>query len=131
MRQDEIPELAEKRKMYVVVRGDLRPGLRAAQAAHAVAEACLRMPDIADFWHTDPDGNYLIILEVESERELLDTCLLVKSYGIHLQVFREPDLWNEPTAFAAIPPPQLNHVFAHLPLAYTKRSLFRRMRRKK
>ena len=128
-RPDETPELIEKRKMYVIVRGDLPPGLRAAQAGHAVAEACLRMPNTADLWHTDEDGNYLIILEVDDEKALLDAYHLVKSYDIRRELFREPDLSLEATAFACLPSPELNHVLSHLPLAYTKRRWGARLRR--
>jgi len=118
-RPDETPELIEKRKMYVVVRGDLPPGLRAAQAAHAVAEMCLRST-AATGWHQDPDGNYLIILEVPDEKALLNFWADVKSWDIRRELFREPDLAREATAFAALPMPHLNHVFADLPLAYAK-----------
>jgi peptidyl-tRNA hydrolase len=128
-RPDETPELTEKRKMYVVVRGDLPPGLRAAQAGHAIAEACLMIPHAADDWHEDPEGNYLIILEVPDEKALLAFWSEVKSWDIRQELFREPDMALEATAFAALPPPDLNHVFAVLPLAYTKRRWGARFRR--
>lgn len=128
-RPDESAELAEKRKMYVVVRGDLPPGLRAAQAGHAVAEVCLYHASTAYGWNSDPDGNYLIILEVADEKELLNAYAFIRCHGIQQQAFREPDLDNEMTAFAALPSPELNYVFAHFPLAYTKRRWAARFRR--
>jgi len=127
-RPDDLPAIAEKRKMYVIVRGDLPPGLRAAQAGHAVAEACLRLRS-ASHWHDDPDGNYLIILEVSDEKALLDFYATVKSWDIPREMFREPDLHLEATAFAALPATTLNHVFSHLPLAYTKHRWGARLRR--
>ena len=126
MRQDEVPEIIDARKMYVVVRGDLPEGLRAAQAAHAVAEMCMWHPERAIEWNRTTGGNYLIILEVPDERQLLDWKALVKCHGIHHELFREPDLRQEATAFAALPHPDLNDVFSPLPLAYSaKVSIFR------
>jgi peptidyl-tRNA hydrolase len=121
-RPDESIELTEKRKMYVVVRRDLPPGLRAAQAGHAVAEMCLRFPESAHQWNDDSNGNYLIILEVHDEGELLEFYEEVKSWDILREFFREPDLCGQLTALAALPDPSLNHVFAELPLAFRRRS---------
>jgi len=128
MRPDDLLAIAEKRKMYVVVRSDLPPGLRAAQAAHAVAEACLRL-HAATHWHDDPEGNYLIILEVPNQEALLDSFAMVKSWGVPRELFREPDLRYDATAFAALPRVGQNHIFSHLPLAYSKRRWWPRFRR--
>lgn len=128
-RPDETPELAEKRKMYVVVRGDLPPGLRAAQAGHAVAEVCLGLPNKADLWNTDEDGNYLITLEVDDIFALHDAHRLIVSNSIANRAFFEPDLGMEMTAFGCLPSPELNHVLSHLPLAYTKRRWASRFQR--
>lgn len=128
MRQDEVPEIVEKRKMFVIVRGDLPPGLRAAQAGHAVAEMCLRH-DLARGWHDDPEGNYLIILEAESRVHLLDCLYDAQDQSITCELFREPDLDHQPTAFAALPMPEMNHVFSSLPLAYSRRRWWPRFRR--
>jgi hypothetical protein len=122
-------EIAEKRKLYVVVRGDLAPGLRAAQAGHAIAEACLRHPERAAEWHDDPEGNYLIILEVESERDLLDAYGAAKAWGVTRELFREPDLALEATAFAALPTVDQNPAFAALDLAYSKPRRWLRFKR--
>ena len=129
MRPDDLPAIAEKRKMYVIVRSDLAPGLRAAQAGHAVAEACLRHRD-ATHWHEDPEGNYLIILEVPDEEALLHFHQVV-TVGWHItsEIFREPDLGYDATAFAALPRVGQNHLFSHLPLAYSKRRWWPRFRR--
>ena len=128
-RQDETPELVEKRKMFVVVRGDLPPGLRAAQAGHAIAEVTLSHPYIATNWHADPEGNYLIILDVPDERTLLWWLGITERESIPCVGFREPDLGNEWTSFAALPMPAQNDLFAELPLAYTKRHWGARLRR--
>lgn len=121
MRQDEVPEIANKRKMYVVVRRDLAPGLRAAQAAHAVAEMCLGFAHSTFGWNSDPDGNYLIILEVDNEAELESWYLEASRWGFPRTFFREPDLNGEMTAFACLPNPEDNDVFHGLPLAFRSR----------
>lgn len=128
MRIDNTPQLAEKRKLYVVVRRDLPPGLRTAQAAHAVAEMCIYHQDLADLWRADPDGNYLIVLEVPDEPALLNMFHDVKAWGISRELFREPDIGFQATALGALPAPGLNHAFAHLPLAFAKRTIWQRMR---
>jgi hypothetical protein len=128
-RPDETEELIEKRKMYVVVRGDLPPGLRAAQAGHAIAEVAMRNPQPAEDWLCADDGNYLIILDVENERHLLYWLGIIERESIPCAAFKEPDLGNEWTAFAAFPEPSQNHLFSYLPLAYTKRRWGARLRR--
>jgi len=115
--------------MYVVVRGDLPPGLRAAQVGHAVAEMCLRAPDASKSWHDDPNGNYLIVLEVDDQQALLDFYYRIKHWVDVREVFREPDLSFEATAFAAIPSPSVAHLFSHLILAYSHRRWWPRFRR--
>lgn len=109
-------EAENPRKMYVVVREDLGPGLRAAQAAHAVAEVCLKYPEAAWKWHSD--GNYLIVLgrtdlkELDSLHAILDAGL----FPVH--AFYEPDLNGEKTAFACLPQIEENYLFDALVLAY-------------
>lgn len=103
-------------KLYVIVRGDLAPGLRAAQAGHAVAEAILAFPEPARRWRrTD---NYLIILEVPSLGALQWNQRHLRDQSVPFVTFTEPDLNDEPTAIACIPPPEANGHLAHLPLAF-------------
>lgn len=104
------------RKLYVVVRGDLAPGLRAAQAGHAVADTILEFPEQAKLWRTT--DNYLIVLQVPNKQ-----LLTINHAHLYAQMptkmFFEPDLGDEPTAFAALPHPDQNQCFAHLDLAYS------------
>lgn len=122
-------EMIDFLKMYVVVRGDLDPGRRAAQVAHAVVEMCLHHPQLAGSWHDDPHGNYLIVLEAEDEEHLLEWFGEVGSHSITRELFREPDFGYDATAFAALPMPEMNPVFGELPLAYSRRRWWPRFRR--
>lgn len=119
------PEV-EPHKLYVVVREDLPPGLRAAQAGHAIAEVAMKHPDLA--WHWHRSGNYLIVLGVPDEETLVSWWLYLDIWETPRVGFREPDLDNSFTAFAAFPEPENNRVFNVLPLAYAqkKRRWFRR-----
>lgn len=107
--------MTEPAKLYVVVRRDLPPGLQAAQAGHAIAELCIRHPQAAFRWNRG--GNYLIVLAANNERDLIDWYLTAKSYDMTRELWREPDLQLDATAFAAFPEPEDNEVFARLPLA--------------
>jgi peptidyl-tRNA hydrolase len=111
----EIPQ-PELRRLYCVVREDLAPGLRCAQAAHAVAEACLVWE--RDAWEWNTGGNYLIVLGVPDLATLTHWWNQVVQMEIPAQVFEEPDLGGEATAFAALPPPEMNLEFRDLPLAF-------------
>lgn len=119
-RPDEAPEIADKRKMYVLVREDLPTGLAAAQAGHAIAEMCLHKRWSANIWHDAPDGNYLIILGVHDEEALVAWHGICKGWDIDVEMFYEPDLDGAPTAFAAHPRPALNAIFDDLPLAFRR-----------
>ena len=117
-RPDEAPEIAHKRKLYVLVREDLPTGLAAAQASHAVAEFCIGKRWSANIWHSHPEGNYLIILGVHDEEALVAWHAICKGWDIDTKMFREPDLGGAMTAFAAHPRPDQNYIFEDLPLAF-------------
>lgn len=109
--------------MYVLVREDLPPGLRAAQAGHAVAEMCLHYPEEAWEWHTE--GNYLIMLGVTGLDALLsfhNIFTLIGAGVFPVEAFHEPDMDNEMTAFACLPPSEMNWIFGRFPLAYKPKS---------
>lgn len=84
------------KKLYVVVRGDLPPGLQMAQACHAVREFTLKYPEL-------DVGENLVVLQANGEGHLLRLIMNNVWDGVEADfvVFREPDLGNEYTAFAA------------------------------
>ncbi len=117
MIENKVPE-----KMYVVVRGDLKPGLRAAQAAHAVADVVRLYPDAVDRWQATWEDGYLIILEAANEKELTHLFHTMAREQMPVALFLEPDLNFAGTAFACIPSVDQHLWFSHLPLAYSRKA---------
>lgn len=104
------------RRLYVIVREDLPPGLRAAQAGHAIAEFCLKNPVVASEWNEN--GNVLIILGVLNEWELLRVSFPISEL-MPMVEFCEPDLDDALTAVAAFPNQQEIYLFESFELAYS------------
>lgn len=81
--------------MYVLVRGDLPPGLQAAQACHAASYLSAADPLVL-YQHPTT-----IVLGVADEEELMHN---VRQAGFYSQgrgfLFKEPDLNSEATAYA-------------------------------
>lgn len=80
-----------KRRLYVVVRGDLPPGLQMAQACHVTRLFSLTYPKLQV-------GENLIVLRARDEGELLR--LWCDSGACEGVTFKEPDLGNQYTAIA-------------------------------
>lgn len=70
-----------------------------AQCVHVMNEFSIKNKLIFDHWYND--SNYICILAVENEAELID--LIEKAKDITFSLFREPDLDNEITAIALEP----------------------------
>lgn len=77
-------------KLYVLVRGDLSPGLQVAQAVHAATEYALRLPALA---RSTPN---VVVLSVPDEATLLR---FASPSGF---LFHEPDVGDEATAYAEV-----------------------------
>ncbi len=77
--------------LHVLVRSTLSPGLKMAQASHAVAEHCLRRGT----WQNER----IVICEADDVRfkHELEMC---KIYRVEPVVWKEPDLHYQVTAFA-------------------------------
>ncbi len=100
------------RKLYVVVRQDIEPGLVAAQAVHAAVAFALKYPSQTAAWNLGE--NNVAVLGARDEAHLNE--LLSKLPGGVLMVdFREPDLHGQRTAFAV--DCRARKVFASLPCA--------------
>ena len=84
------------KKLYCLVRKDLKPKYQAVQAGHAVAELILRGD--TDGW----DNGYLIYLGVENELSLKKWATRLDAKGIGYTQFNEPDIGNEITALAVV-----------------------------
>lgn len=85
------------KKLYVIIRGDLNPGLLAAQACHAAATFCLNESQLAIDWRTDQN---LIVLSSPTKESLAKLLYDLIKHGIKTIHFQEPDLNNELTAIA-------------------------------
>lgn len=117
MRPDNSQDLADKRKLYVLVREDLSPGLLTAQACHAVAEFFLAKGWSGRLWSEDPEGGYLIVLGVPNEEALKGWVEILRGEKVDQASFHEPDLDGALTAVCFHPHPSLNGLVAGLPLA--------------
>jgi len=107
-------------KLYVVVRGDLKPGLRAAQAVHAgIAHG---MVWVQSTWQWNLVGGVLVVLQVRGGlpelKELRDK-LVNQSPPSTFTEFHEVDLNNELTAIAAYGP-GVEELVRELPLAFSE-----------
>lgn len=104
-------------KLYVIVRKDLAPGLKAAQAAHALRQFTHEHPEIDNEWfHT---SNYLALLEIENEQKLEELKHKIISANIKYAEFREPDLDNSLTGLTIEPGKISKKLVRHLPLAFS------------
>lgn len=86
-------------KLYIVVRADLKPGLQAAQACHALRLFSEEHPEEDRAWYEG--SNNLVLLQIPNEEELLR--LKEKANGTPASLFREPDIADEATALAIAP----------------------------
>jgi peptidyl-tRNA hydrolase len=107
--------MGPREKLYVAVRGDLIPGLQAAQAAHAAIQFCFEHPDVAKYW--TENSNYIGILQVPDESSLISLMNEAETQGIYMSAFREPDLDDEFTAVAFEPCTASRELCQDLPLA--------------
>ena len=102
-------------KLIIITRRDLHPGYQAVQSSHAGIDFQHQHPEIAKQWNKQ--SNYLIILSVENEEQLLLFIEKFKYFDIKTTIFREPDIGNEITAIAAEPGEKTKKLTAKLPLA--------------
>lgn len=86
------------KKLYVVVREDLVPGLLCAQAVHGFRAFRAAHPELEQAWY-DAENN-IAILGVRDEAHLNEMFHRLEKHGIPSARFYEPDLDNEHTSFA-------------------------------
>jgi electron transfer flavoprotein alpha/beta subunit len=97
------------KRLYIVVRNDITPGLQIAQACHAAREFTL---------YADEDvGDNLVVLQA-GPAELAQHVERALAYGCAVVRFHEPDLGGELTAAAFGGGAQ--RILASLPLALRK-----------
>jgi peptidyl-tRNA hydrolase len=86
-----------KKRLYLIVRSDIAPGLQAAQACHAATQFCLDHPDSAQDWKEEEN---LILLSLPSKEKLAELLQRLQRGGHVVSFFAEPDLGGELTAVA-------------------------------
>jgi peptidyl-tRNA hydrolase len=83
-------------RLYCIIRSDLTPGQKAAQACHAATQYLLDYPD------TEWDNGYIICLQARSLKELEELKDRLKLSNKKFSKFHEPDMDNELTGLAAL-----------------------------
>lgn len=102
-------------KLVIITRRDLNPGYQAVQSSHAGIDFQHQYPEIAKQWNTE--SNYLILLSVADEKQLLLYLEKFKHYNLKTTIFREPDIGNQITAIAVEPSERTRKLTSKLPLA--------------
>ena len=102
-------------KLYLVTRRDIAPGYQAVQSCHAMRQFTAEHPERDCEWFTN--SNYLALLSVTNEVELMKLISLASDHGLKWSAFREPDVGGEITAIAIEPHPKTAEICKALPLA--------------
>ena len=108
-------QVKEGDKLYVITRADLEPGYQAVQSMHALRQFTAEHPEIDKIWFEQ--SNYLGLLSVKNEEELLGLIEQATNQGINHSIFREPDIDNQITAIALSPGAKSKKLCSRLPLA--------------
>lgn len=101
--------------MYIVVRGDLAPGMQLSQSVHAMTQFNFEHPDITKAWFEK--SNYVAVLSIASESDLKNLIKKADIEGIKHSIFYEPDLDNQATAAAFEPSQKTKKLCSKLKLA--------------
>ena len=107
-------QVSNTEKLRVITRRDLPLGVASVQACHAAIDFQHEYQREASEWHKS--SNYLAILTVKDEQELIDILVKVSLRGIKYTIFREPDLNNQITAVALEASNDSRKVTSSLPL---------------
>lgn len=85
-------------KLYIIVRGDLSPGLQAAQACHALREFVQTHPELDAEWFAR--SKTLVLLQARDKPHLESLSCKATEIEVHQAQNFEPDLGGELTAIA-------------------------------
>lgn len=102
-------------KLFLVTRRDIAPGYQAVQSCHAIRQFTAEHPDRDAEWFTS--SNYLALLSVANETELMRLLVAAADAGLRCSAFREPDVGGAITAIAIEPHPKAAELCKGLPLA--------------
>ena len=85
----------------MITRKDISNGYQAVQGMHSAIKFNFEHPEIARHWFEK--SNYLALLAVADEQELVKLAEQAKEKNISFSIFREPDIDNQITAIALAP----------------------------
>ncbi len=102
-------------KLYLVTRRDIAPGYQAVQSCHAIAQ--FANDHFGRYSEWTNKSNYLALLSVADEVELMRLITSAKDSGLRWSVFREPDAGGQITAIAIEPHSKTVELCKNLPLA--------------
>lgn len=108
-------QIKEGDKLFIITRQDISNGYQAVQSAHAICQFTFEHREIATEWYEQ--SNYLALLSVSNEQELIALINKASSHGLRFSVFREPDINNEITAIALEPSRISKKMCSNIPLA--------------
>jgi hypothetical protein len=101
--------------LYVITRRDLDPGYQATQSIHAFREFLEKHPIVEALWYET--SNYIGLLSVANEEELVKLLNKANEKGIKASFFREPDIDDQITAIVLEPNDLSRRLVSNLPLA--------------
>lgn len=90
-------------------------GQQAVQSMHALRQFTAEYPSQDQSWFEN--SNYLGLLSVSSEKELMELMEKASSQGIRFSVFKEPDIEEQITAVAFEPSQKTKKLCSRLKLA--------------
>ena len=99
----------------MITRSDLAAGYQAVQSIHAAIQFKFEHPEISQNWFEK--SNYLGLLSVSNEAELMQLIDQASRKGIKFAVFREPDIDDQITAIALGPGIEAKKLCSKLKLA--------------
>jgi peptidyl-tRNA hydrolase len=101
-------------RLYIAVRGDLSPGLAAAQAAHAAFAFSRAHPELTEAWLSE--SMYLVLVTVPDEVHLIGLVSQALAGDLEVAAWHEPDMADSLTAVALEPGARARRLCANLPL---------------
>lgn len=94
---------------------DIAPGSQAVQSCHALRLFVHEHKEIELEWYNN--SNYLALLSVNNESELIELLRMAHNKNIPASYFREPDMQNQITAIALAPGSKSKKLCSKLKLA--------------
>lgn len=104
------------KKLFVIVRGDLVPGSKIAQAVHGKDEFQEAHPEEHRRWRTE--SNTIVVLQARDEGHLWVLREKAQSKDIPHAVFHEPDLSDSLTCLVLADTDGTKSITSKLPLAH-------------